>query len=152
MIALALLGTSCTDETVTAPAVGEIDVPLELLSDQKLPTIQLPPGYRIEKVVDGLTFPTSIAWDDQGRLHVVESGSGLTPNQLAPPRILRVQNGQATEVVNLDGRVGTAVVGIVWHRGAFYITHRDVADRTDAVSRVGLDGSVTKILSGIIDG
>jgi glucose/arabinose dehydrogenase len=152
IIALALLGTSCTDETVTAPAAGEIDLPQELLSDQKHPTIQLPPGYQIEKVVGGLTFPTSIAWDEEGRLHVVESGSGLTPNQLAPPRILRVQNGQATEVINLDGRVGTAVVGIVWHKGAFYITHRDVADRTDAVSRVGLDGSVTKILSGIVDG
>ncbi len=26
----------------------------------------LPEGFQIEKVVEGLTYPTSITWDDQG--------------------------------------------------------------------------------------
>ena len=28
----------------------------------------LPGGYRIEPVASGLTFPTSIAWDESGRM------------------------------------------------------------------------------------
>ena len=45
-----------------------------------------------------------------------------------------------------------SVVGMVWHEGAFYITHRAQEDLTGAVSRVSADGQqVTQILSGIVD-
>ncbi|HEV7265205.1 MAG TPA: hypothetical protein VGN83_09830 [Falsiroseomonas sp.] len=119
-------------------------------SDQ-FPTIRLAPGYRIERVAGGLSFPTSLTWDDQGRLHVAEAGGGLEPEQLAPPRILRVEEGGGTTVVaNLDGQVRVAVVGLAFHNGAFYITHR-AEDLTGAVSRVAPDGQVTKLFDGIID-
>ena len=36
--------------------------------------IALPDGYRIELVAQKLTFPTGACFDNQGRLHVVESG------------------------------------------------------------------------------
>ncbi|MEJ7810746.1 MAG: spondin domain-containing protein [Gemmatimonadaceae bacterium] len=152
LIALMAIGVTACDDDSQPPTASLIPNGEVRDAAQQFPVIQLPPGYQIEKVVGGLSYPSSLTWDDQGKLYVVESGSGLTPDQLAPPRILRVANGAATEVVNLDGKVNTAVVGIVWHKGAFYITHRSIADRTDAVSRVTLGGGVTQLFSGIIDG
>ncbi len=120
------------------------------ISTQQFPVIQLPAGYAIEKVVDGLTFATGMTWDDQGRLYVAEAGGGFL-EEAPPPRILRIEPGKATEVVNLNGKgVRDSVVGLTWHQGAFYITHR-AEDFTGAVSRVTMDGMVSQVLSGITD-
>lgn len=114
--------------------------------------MQLPQGYRAEKVVDGLNFPTGLAWDDQGRMYVAEAGGALFPEQKRPIRILRVEGGRATPVTGdlADQGVNVALVGLMWHDGAFYITHR-ARDLTGAVSRVSMDGRVTKVFDGIID-
>ncbi len=117
----------------------------------QFPTIVVPPGFQIEKVVDGLTYPTGMTWDDQGRMYVAEAG-GQFLEEPPPPRILRIEPGRATEVVNLDGKgVADSVIGLTWHNGAFYFTHRNPADRTGAVSRVTMDGAVTPLFSGLID-
>jgi glucose/arabinose dehydrogenase len=111
----------------------------------------LPEGFQIEKVVDGLTYPTSVTWDDQGQMYVVEAGGGFLETP-PPARLLRIEDGQAAEVVEFtDEDVQASVVGLTWHDGAFYITHRDPADRSGAVSQVTVDGSVTKILTGFMD-
>jgi len=116
------------------------------------PVIELPDGYQIEKVVDGLTFATGLTWDDDGQMYVAEAG-GAFLDEGAPSRILRIENGQASEAVNLTDAIGTiaSVVGLHWHDGAFYFTHRDPDDRTGAASRVTPDGEVTRLFSGIVD-
>lgn len=112
----------------------------------------LPEGFEIEKIAEGLTYPTSLTWDDEGNLYVAEAGGGLNPEQLTDSRILRIDDSTAVEVVNLtDKGVFASVVGLAWYDGAFYITHRDPEDLTGAVSRVTLEGEVTTILSGLID-
>lgn len=119
-------------------------------SSGQFPLIQLPPGFKIEKVVGGLTYATSLAWDDQGRMYVAEAG-GHFLDEPAPARILRIEPGKKTEIVNLGGTdVHAPMVGLTWHDGAFYITHRD-EDRMGAVSRVTPDGQVTLLFKGIID-
>jgi len=118
---------------------------------ENFPVIQLPSGYQIEKVVGGLTYLTALEWDDQGRMYVLEAG-GAFVEEPVPARLMRIEGGRATEVVNLTATgVGDSVVGMTWHDGAFYITHRDGQDRTGAVSRVTLDGTRTQLFSGIID-
>jgi glucose/arabinose dehydrogenase len=119
---------------------------------QSYPTIQLPPGYRIEKVVDGLNFPTGLTWDDRGGMYVAEAGGALYPEQKRPIQIVRVENGRATPVTGdlAHSGVNVALVGLAWHDGAFYITHR-AADLTGAVSRVSMDGRVSKVFDGIVD-
>ncbi len=113
--------------------------------------VKLPEGYQIEKVVDGLTYPTSVVWDNQDRLYVVEAG-GQFLEEPPPARILCVEDGQTTEVVNLTAQgIADSVVGATWHNGTFYITHRDAQDRTGAVSRVTPDGEITQVFSGVID-
>ena len=119
-------------------------------ADTTTGVIVLPEGFQIEKVVDGLTYPTSVTWDDQGQMYVAEAGGGFLPEP-PPARILRIENGQATEVANLTDRgVVASVVGLTWHDGAFYFTHRD-ADLTGAVSRMTPDGQVELLFSGIVD-
>ncbi len=139
-------------------AVAIVCVSLGALSTARLqaqqssfPTVQLPPGFRIEKVVDGLTYPTSLAWDNEGKMYVVEAG-GQFLEEPPPARILRIEGNRVVEVVNLaDKGIADSAVGITWHNGAFLITHREPSDRTGAVSRVTLTGTVTRLITGIID-
>lgn len=120
-------------------------------TDSEFSLLEVADGYKVEKVVGGLTYPTSLTWDDQGNMFVAEAGGGLNPEQLAPSRILKVANGTATELVNLTGKgVHASLVGMVWFNGAFYITHR-ADDLSGAVSRVTMSGQVTKIFDGILD-
>ncbi len=43
----------------------------------KFPLIELASGFKVEKVAEGLTFPTGIAWDSQNAMYVVEAGGRL---------------------------------------------------------------------------
>lgn len=47
-----------------ALALGTVAAPLAAQES----VIQLPPGYRVEKVVYKLSYATSLTWDDQGRM------------------------------------------------------------------------------------
>lgn len=115
------------------------------------PMIRLPKGYEIEKIAADLTYPTSITWDDEGNAYIAEAGGTFTDEEGAPARILRLEaNGQTTEVVNLDGKIYPAISGMTWYNGAFYITHREM-DLSGAVSRVTMDGEITRLIGGIID-
>lgn len=119
--------------------------------NNELSNIQVPEGFTVEKVVGGLQLPTSVAWDDQGNMFVVEAGGGLEPEKKAPMRIMQVENGKATQIVDLANKgINPSVGGIVWHDGAFYITHR-ADDLTGAVSRVTKQGQVETVFKGIVD-
>jgi glucose/arabinose dehydrogenase len=118
----------------------------------KFSLIEVPPGFKVNQVTSGLHLPTSLAWDDQGNMFVVEAGGGLFPQQLAPMRILQImEDGTKVEIVNLSNRgIEPAIVGLVWHQGWFYFTHR-AEDLTGAVSRVNKDGQLELVFKGIID-
>ncbi|MBA3243807.1 MAG: sugar dehydrogenase, partial [Actinobacteria bacterium] len=113
----------------------------------QFPVVKLPPGLSIEKVVGGLTYPTSITWDDAGRMYVAEAG-GQFLEEPPPARILRIQGGRATEAINLTrGGVADSAAGMTFFKGAFYVVARDPKDRSGAVFRATPGGSVTKILT-----
>lgn len=80
--------------------------------------IAVPEGYRVETVATGLTFPTSLTFDDQGRVHVTESGY-VYGELFLEPRLLRIEpDGSTKEVYAGDnGPWG----GVVWHDGAFIV-------------------------------
>ncbi len=142
---------------LTGLAVALACLPVSVLAQDQpateFPTIMLPAGYTIEKVVDGLTYPTSVTWDDEGTMYVAEAG-GQFLEEPAPSRIMRVDptTGDASVFVDLFAEGATDPVGgMTWYDGNFYITHRNAADRTGAVSRVALTGEVTELFSGFID-
>ncbi|MEO6647597.1 MAG: hypothetical protein ABIN89_14505 [Chitinophagaceae bacterium] len=116
-----------------------------------LSAIRVPEGFKIEKVVSGLSFPTSITWDNKQNLYVVEAGGGFL-QEPPPARILKIDGGTTKEIVNLTAKGLVApVVGLTCYNNSFYITHR-ASNMSGAVSRVSIDGSTIKqILSGFLD-
>lgn len=133
---------------VGAALTGGVFAPAALA--QRPPQIKLSPGFKIEKVAGGLTYPSSLTFGDQGRMYVAEAG-GAFLEKPPPARILEIANGRKRVAVNLEETgVKDSVVGLAFHRGSFFISHR-AQDRTGAVSRVSLDGTRTEILSGILD-
>jgi hypothetical protein len=118
----------------------------------KFPLVEIPEGYVLEKVADGLDRPTSITWDDEGNLYAVEAGHDFLPEQETPMRIVKIEkDGSRTNVVDLGGKgIKPAIVGLLWHDGFFYFTHR-AEDATGAVSRADMNGGVELLFKGIID-
>jgi hypothetical protein len=61
--------------------------------------IALPSGYRIEAVASGFTFPTGVAFDDEGTPHVIEAGYSYG-EVFTVPRLARVnRDGTLTELL-----------------------------------------------------
>jgi glucose/arabinose dehydrogenase len=116
----------------------------------RFPFIQVPEGYKIEKVVDGLNYPTTLTWDDEGKMYVSEAGGSMELEQYAPIRILQVEPGKTTVVADVSDEVNVSMVGITWHKGWFYFTHR-ADDNTGAVSRVNKSGQVELLFKGVLD-
>src|SRR5215204_4456501 len=63
--------------------------------------VAVPPGYCVEPVVTGLTYPTAVVTDEQDQVYVLESGYSYGED-FAPPRLLRVE---------ADGRLSVVAVG-----------------------------------------
>ncbi len=106
--------------------------------------ILLPPGYRAEVVVTGLSAPVMTTFGPDGAAYVVESGHKVDD----PPRIRRVDlvTGDMTTVHEFTGRdwVETgAVTGAVFVDGALIVTN------TDRVVRIEADGTRRTIVDGL---
>lgn len=112
--------------------------------------IELPEGYRIEKVAAGLTFPTGVTWDDEGTLYVSESGGGMAPNMLATPAIVRLgPDGRVRERHALARQgVHSPINDVTWHQDYLYLSHR-MPDLTGAVSRMKPGGRVEQLITGL---
>src|SRR5579859_4880119 len=113
---------------------------------------ELEAGFRLERLLGGLTFPTSVAFDDAGRVYVVDGGFAYGPT-FTPARILRLpaewQPGtdgadaaEVAEVVGGEGLVGP-VTGIAFHDGQLYVAHRE------RVSIVEEGGTLRDVLVGL---
>jgi glucose/arabinose dehydrogenase len=115
-------------------------------------TVRIERGYRLERVLGGLTFPTSVAFDDAGRVYVVDGGFAYGPTY-TPARVLRLPvdtlagaegplDAGAAEVVCGEGLVGP-VTGIAFHDGRLYVAHRG------RISVVAEGGALVDILEGL---
>ncbi len=83
--------------------------------------IHLPSGYQIEAVVTGLTFPTSVAWDSEGRMYVTEAGYAYGPKEVGPGRVLGM-NPDKYEVVQ-DG-LSSPATDVKFYGDDMYVAHR----------------------------
>jgi glucose/arabinose dehydrogenase len=110
--------------------------------------IQVPAGFRAVLVAEGFTYPSSIAWDDAGRLHVLESHSVPIPGMV--PRVMRV-GGRDIEPVEWSGArpSGQVAVGLTFHDGWFWLSHEE-ADGSWGISRFRPGaGAVEAVLRGL---
>jgi glucose/arabinose dehydrogenase len=96
-----------------------------------------------EKIIGGLHFPTSIAFDAEGRIHVAESG---LPFDGAPPggRVLNLDHSGGASMIGQDLR--TPVTGLLFHSGYFYVSEGGNPGR---ISRLTPDGRSTNVVDGL---
>jgi|SoiMethySBSTD1v2_1073268.scaffolds.fasta_scaffold09931_7 glucose/arabinose dehydrogenase len=107
--------------------------------------VALPPGYAIELFASGLTFPTSIAFDDAGNIYVTEAGYSYG-EVFTTPRLLELRAGRAPRVV-ASGDNGPWT-GVAFHGGAFYVAEGGTG-RGGRIVRIGRDGSITSLVTGL---
>jgi glucose/arabinose dehydrogenase len=114
-----------------------------------VPEIVAPPGFRTVRIAEGLTYPSSLAFDDAGTLYVLESHTVPVPGM--KPRIFRVR-GREIEPLELAGEhapSGEAAVGLAFHDGWLYLSHEE-EDGSWAISRVRRQGGdVEAVLRGL---
>ena len=96
-----------------------------------------------DPVATGLHFPTSLAFDDAGRLHVAESGLPLG-GAPAGGRVLRVEEDGSTRVV-CDG-LRQPVNGLTYCDGAWIVSEGGCPGR---ISRIEAYGRRTTILDDL---
>lgn len=108
--------------------------------------IALPAGYRAEVVATGLTFPTSVAFDAQGQLHVIEAGYSYGEVFLEPKLLRVAPDGSLTTVAT--GQKNGPWTGVTFHNGNFYVAEGGELEG-GKVLRISPGGNITSILENL---
>lgn len=108
--------------------------------------IALYPGYKIEPVTTGLTFPTAVTVDDEGKLYVIEAGYSYG-EVWSEPKLFRVERDGKTTLIAKGPRNGPWS-GITFHNGAFYIAEGGELEG-GRILRITKSGDITPIISGL---
>lgn len=126
------------------PSRGGGQTPPQRTREARAEDVAVPGGYRVEKVAEGLNMPTAVAWDDEGRLHILEAGYAYG-EAFTTARLLRVEPGGArTTLATGDNGPWN---GVVFHDGAFYIAEGGML-RGGALVKVTRDGQLTRLAEG----
>jgi glucose/arabinose dehydrogenase len=107
-------------------------------------------GYRLEKVIDSLTFPTVMAFDDKGNRYLAEAGYayGAEPGE---GRIYQIgSNGQKTEIAR---GFSVPLTGLTWFEGYFYVAEggfgKSTSDGCGKITKLAPNGEKTTLVSGL---
>jgi glucose/arabinose dehydrogenase len=108
--------------------------------------VAVPAGYRVESVATGLTFPTGVTFDNDGRVYVVESGY-CYGEVWTTPRLVRVEpNGRAAEVAR-GGKNGPWT-GVAFHDGSFFVAEGGVLEG-GRILKIDKDGKSSVLVDGL---
>ena len=108
-------------------AVSAITLAVSPLRAERVTSVVLPNGYRMDQVLTNLTFPTAITWDEQGRMHVAEAGYAYGPKEVGPGRVIRIEDSvmpvtsQRTVVVD---NLNSPTTDVKFYAGELYLAHR----------------------------
>ncbi|AHM60701.1 NHL repeat containing protein [Flammeovirgaceae bacterium 311] len=81
--------------------------------------VVVPDGYHVEPVMAGLSFPTDIAFADDGTVFVSEGGSSWPTRPYMPARVIMLRPNGETEALNMNVHAGPR--GIAWREGWLYM-------------------------------
>ncbi len=86
---------------------------------------QVPEGYRVEVLLSGLQYPTSIEFGDDGKIYVAEAGN-IDGDWVAPARVLEFPalNARLADAKIVADELSGPVTDLLWHQGRLYISHR----------------------------
>ena len=121
-----IAGSGCRTPQRYVTAAPPRPVNAAPVEDPKIPppdpfAADVPQGYRVEVVASGLTFPSSIEFDDSGTMYIAEAGY-VCGDIAAPARVMRVDNSGRIEVV--ADQLNGPITDLLWHAGQLYISHR----------------------------
>ncbi|RJP74180.1 MAG: glucose dehydrogenase [Candidatus Zixiibacteriota bacterium] len=121
---------------------AEFDAPRDIDPDD----VALPEGYRIEAVAANLTYPTGVAFDDQGGVYVVESGYSYGEDW-TEPRLLQIgDNGQFRQIARGDS--DGPWTAVTFHDGDFFISSGNVL-HGGRILRISPDGRMRAIVEDL---
>lgn len=104
-------------------ATGAATKPLPKVPPPDAAAAQLPAGFKAEVVMSGLTYPTSVEFDDAGNLYIAEAGYSYG-DPSPTPRILRVSRDGRIQAVAQGEPLKGPVNDLLWHDGRMYVAHR----------------------------
>jgi glucose/arabinose dehydrogenase len=107
--------------------------------------IALPPGYQIQAIATDLTFPTDLAFDENGTAYVIESGYSYG-EVWTEPKLIKLDNGKK-EVVAKGGKNGPWN-GMTFHDGYFYIAEGGELEG-GKILRVDKNGEIKTLVEGL---
>lgn len=122
------------ERRITSVAATRTDLPTPTRPTVDADDVVVPDGYEVDPIVAGLSFPTSLTFDDEGALYVCEAGSGWPPRPFIGGRIVRIDPSGDVDVV---AREGGPLRHIAYHDGALYAGRRNI--RTNQIMRYDLD-------------
>lgn len=108
--------------------------------------VSVPPGYKVEVVATGLTFPTGVAFDNNRVPHVVESGYSYG-EVFTTPRLLRVNKDGSTVEVARGGKNGPWN-GVAYSAGAFFVAEGGQLEG-GRILRITPDGSTSIVAENL---
>jgi glucose/arabinose dehydrogenase len=103
--------------------------------------ISIPNDYKIEVAVDGLSAPTMVVFDDQGRMLIAESGF----DGGGSPKVTRIEKDGKKYVLTKDGVFANEVpvTAVAFYQSKVYVVH------AGTVSTINDDGSLKNIITGL---
>jgi glucose/arabinose dehydrogenase len=109
-------------------------------------SIAVLPGFRIQAVATGLTFPTGVAFDDQNNPCVVESGYAYG-EVWTQPRLIRIDDSGRISPIAAGARNGPWT-GVTFHNGNFFVAEGGELEG-GRILRISKDGRVTALVSNL---
>lgn len=125
-----------TRETATQMLLGRKLLPPDASQ------VEVPDNFRTEVVVSGLTYPTSVEFDDSGAMYIAEAGYSYG-DELSAPRILRVSPKGKIEPLTQNAALVGPVNDLLWHDGQLFISHRG------KISVLEAGGEVRDLVTGL---
>lgn len=143
-----LLGVLATTSACysVSPSKGGGQIRVERPPPKDAGDVAVPEGYRVALVAEGLTFPTGVAFDADGRPHVVEAGYSYG-EKITTPRLLRVEADGRTAVV-ASGKKNGPWNGVTFADGAFFVAAGGELEG-GRILRIGLDGGIKVLVAGL---
>lgn len=127
---------------IAVDAVGQaslLEVDRDVVTD-----IEVPAGYQISTLVEGLTYPSSMTFDEDGVLYVLESHTLPIPGM--EPQIVQI-SGDEIEELTLEGWPGgESAVGLTFHDGWLWFTHEE-KEKTFGIYRVRRSGGAIEAVA-----
>jgi glucose/arabinose dehydrogenase len=109
-------------------------------------SVAVMPSFRLEAVAGGFTFPTGVAFDDEGTPYVVESGYAYG-EVWAKPRLLRAEGNGRMKEIAAGGRNGPWT-GVTFHQGNFYVAEGGELEG-GRILRISPEGQVSVLASNL---